>query len=85
MLLQLTNLTENCYNITTKQYVQFLENIKTNIVQAQLKAATSISKELTLLYWNIGKLVSEKINSDGWGAKVIDQLAQDLGKAFPGV
>lgn len=72
-------------NITTKQYVQFLENIKTNIAQAQLKAATSISKELALLYWNIGKLVSEKINSQDWGAKIIDQLAQDLGKAFPGV
>lgn len=71
--------------ISPKEYIKFLEHIKTNIQQAQLRAASSITKELTLLYWQIGKELTAKTESDGWGTKVIEKLAVDLGKAFPGI
>ena len=35
------------------------------------------------LYWSIGKAILEKQEKEGWGAKVIDRLAQDLKDAFP--
>lgn len=68
-----------------KNYAQFLEHIKKDIHQTQLKAALSVTQNLTLLYWRIGKDLSEKINIEGWGAKVVEKLAHDLEIAFPGI
>lgn len=69
--------------LTSPNYIAFLEQIKADILQAQLKAALSITTELTLLYWRIGKMLSEKIDVEAWGTKVIEQLAHDLGNLFP--
>ncbi len=66
-----------------ENYTQFLEQVKKDILQTQLKAALSVTKELTLLYWRIGKDLSEKMNVEGWGAKVVENLAKDLEKSFP--
>ena len=35
------------------------------------------------LYWEIGNSIIEKQNKNGWGSKVIDLLAGDLGEKFP--
>lgn len=72
-------------NPATKGYATFLTQIKTDIQQTQLKAATSVTQELILLYWRIGKELSTKIKVEKWGTKVIDSLAKDLEKAFPGI
>ncbi len=71
--------------VSTKEYVKLLENIKTDILQTQLKATLSVTKELTLLYWRIGKTISEKMNVEGWGTKVVERLACDLRKTLPGI
>ncbi len=68
-----------------KEYVKLLENIKIDILQTQLKAALSVTKELILLYWRIGKTISKKMKTEGWGTKVVEKLAHDLGKSFPGI
>lgn len=70
---------------SASEYTQFLENIKKDVLQTQLKAALSVTKELTLLYWRIGKSLSEKMSAEGWGAKVVETLAQDLKKSFPDI
>lgn len=79
------NIVKKSDNLISKEYAKLLEHIKIDILQTQLKAALSVTKELTLLYWRIGKTLSEKMNEEGWGAKVVETLAQDLGKAFPGI
>ena len=71
--------------VSAKEYAKLLENIKSDILQTQLKAALSVTKELTLLYWRIGKIISEKMGVEGWGTKVVERLAQDLRKSFPGI
>jgi predicted nuclease of restriction endonuclease-like (RecB) superfamily len=38
-----------------------------------------------LLYWSIGRDILARQDAEGWGAKVIDRLAKDLGTEFPGV
>nr|WP_232279125.1 DUF1016 N-terminal domain-containing protein [Rickettsia akari] len=35
-----------------------------------------------VLYWNIGKLILEHQNKEKWGAKVIQNISDDLRKAF---
>lgn len=71
--------------VLTREYAQLFENIKKDILQTQLKAALSVTKELTLLYWRIGKTISEKMGAEGWGTKVVEKLAQDLRDSFPDI
>lgn len=70
-------------NLPIKEYTKLLEHIKTDILQAQLKAALSVTKELTLLYWRIGKELAEKTKSEKWGMRVVEKLAHDLQNIFP--
>ncbi len=38
-----------------------------------------------MLYWSIGSDILTRQKEQGWGAKVIDRLAQDLRHAFPAI
>lgn len=64
-------------------YADWLTELKTQIHEAQQRAAQSINLELVLLYWNIGKAILTRQEKQGWGAKVVDRLAHDLRTAFP--
>ncbi len=68
-----------------KSYGNFLQQLKDDIQETQLKAALSVTKELTLLYWRTGKMLLEKVNKEGWGAKTLERLAKDLKDEFPNV
>lgn len=72
-------------NIKTQEYIKLLDHIKKDILQTQVKAAVCVTKELILLYWRIGKEISEKIKIQGWGTKVVEELAKDLESAFLGI
>lgn len=69
--------------INISSYVTILEELKTKIRLAQYKAVISASKEMIFLYWDIGKTILIQQDKQGWGAKVIDRLSQDLCKTFP--
>lgn len=69
--------------VDLKSYSQVFELLKSDIRQAQLKAALSVTRELTLLYWRTGKMISEKVNTEGWGAKTLERLARDIKEEFP--
>jgi predicted phage terminase large subunit-like protein len=71
-------------NITTF-YQPFLKEILERIQSARYAMLKSVSKETVLLYWDIGKSVSEKAQNEGWGKSVVEQLSKDLQKEFPGV
>ena len=55
--------------LTPNHYAQLLSQIKGDIQQSQLRAALSVTQELTSLYWRIGKKLSEMIQKEGWGPK----------------
>lgn len=69
--------------VDSKKYSQVFELLKSDIRQAQLRAALSVTKELTLLYWRTGKMLAEKVDKEGWGAKTLEKLARDLKEEFP--
>jgi len=58
-------------------------DVKDRIQAAQIRASLSVNRELTQLYWDIGRLIVDRQQREGWGAGVIDRLAADLRKAFP--
>ena len=66
-------------------YPVLLAELKAAIGRARLRTALSINRELTLLYWQIGREILARQTAAGWGAKVIERLAADLGAAFPGM
>ncbi len=66
-----------------KKYNQWLGELKNNIHQSRLQTALKVNTDMLLLYWYIGKQITEKIAAERWGTKVIEQLADDLQKEFP--
>ena len=72
-------------NPLPQNYDTLLEDLKTRIRQAQVKAALAVNRELVLLYWQIGKDILARQAQEGWGARVITRLSADLRKAFPGM
>lgn len=66
-------------------YDDFLSDLKKSIREAQVRAGLSVNRELIMLYWKIGRSILDEQQKQGWGAKIIDRLAADLNKSFPGV
>jgi predicted nuclease of restriction endonuclease-like (RecB) superfamily len=66
-------------------YAAWLAELKTHIHSAQQRATLAVNRELVLLYWQIGRDILERQGREGWGARVIERLAQDLRSAFPGM
>lgn len=64
-------------------YADWLQQIKSQIVQARQRAALAVNAELVKLYGHIGKEILNRQTAQGWGAKVVDRLANDLKAAFP--
>ena len=64
-------------------YQTWLTDLKTHIQTAQQRAALAVNQELLKLYWHIGNDILQRQQQQGWGSKIIDQLAQDLRRAFP--
>lgn len=64
-------------------YRIWIQEIKQRIRSAQLKAAVAVNEQLIMLYWDIGKQLVEKQQEDGWGSKVVEQMAKDLKNELP--
>jgi predicted nuclease of restriction endonuclease-like (RecB) superfamily len=67
------------------QYGQLLDEIKGRIQHAQVKAALSANAEMIQLYWDIGRMIHDRQQQDGWGAKVIPRLSTDIRNELPEV
>jgi predicted nuclease of restriction endonuclease-like (RecB) superfamily len=66
-------------------YAELLEDLKARVRTAQLKAAVAVNREMIQLYWDIGRLIVERQEREGWGKGIVDRLAKDIQKAFPGL
>ena len=68
-----------------QDYPGLLTEIKERIRSAQYEALKAVNKELVGLYWDIGRMIVERQDVEGWGKAVVEQLATDLRTEFPGV
>ena len=71
--------------IVLSGYPELLEALKERIRTSQVRAALAVSRELVVLYWSIGRPILARQSAKGWGARVVDRLAADLQREFPGV
>lgn len=70
---------------TNAEYKIFAEEIKRRVRDSQYAALIVVNKELVVLYRDIGQKIVDKQNKLGWGKAVVENLAIDLQKEFPGV
>ena len=54
------------------------------ISKAQSRALASVNREMITMYREIGRIVSEKTASDGWGKSTVSSLAAFLQSKIPG-
>ncbi|MFN2358913.1 MAG: YhcG family protein [Desulfotignum sp.] len=64
-------------------YAAVLEGLKERIQSERLHVVLSANAAMLLLYWDIGRIILERQEQQGWGARVIDRLSHDLKQAFP--
>ncbi len=67
------------------EYKAFIEEIKRRVRASQYAALKAVNKELILLYWDIGKSIVQQQNKSGWGKAIVETMAKDLQKEFPGI
>jgi predicted nuclease of restriction endonuclease-like (RecB) superfamily len=64
-------------------YQSTLKDLKERIANERLRVTLSANAAMVLLYWDIGQTILERQEQQGWGAKIIDRLSEDLKEAFP--
>jgi predicted nuclease of restriction endonuclease-like (RecB) superfamily len=76
---------ENNEHFLQTDYSHFLQDILTKIQSARYDMLRSVSRQMVLLYWEIGKVVSEKMQAKGWGKSIVERLSKDLQTEFPDI
>lgn len=66
-------------------YPKFLLEVKRLVSTSRTRTLVAATAEMTLMYWQIGKMIIDRQDAQKWGAKVIDRLSHDLKESFPGM
>jgi predicted nuclease of restriction endonuclease-like (RecB) superfamily len=64
-------------------YAEVLIKIKHRIQQTRLRVVLAANSAMVMLYWDIGRMILDRQERAGWGAKIIDRLSTDLREAYP--
>ncbi|MEK6814036.1 MAG: PDDEXK nuclease domain-containing protein [Nitrospirota bacterium] len=64
-------------------FAALLADVKRRIQTAQTRAVLAVNSELVRLYWDIGRIIAERHEREGWGAAVIPRLALKLKNELP--
>lgn len=66
-----------------KNYIHFLNDIKTRLKTAQIRAALAANKEQIKFYWQLGSELIEKQKAFKWGEQFLEKFSHDMRQAFP--
>ncbi len=69
--------------IMPADFATLLADVKIRIQASQTRAVLAVNAELTRLYWDIGRLIDERQQQEGWGAAVIPRLSNELRNELP--
>ena len=64
-------------------YAATLQEIKTHLRNARIRAILAANPVVIEAYWHTGKIILARQQEAAWGAKAIDRLAADLQETFP--
>lgn len=66
----------------TKDYVEWLADLKKRYRKAQVRAAVKVNEEMLRFYWSLGRDIINKNAEVQWGTGFLKQLSLDLQKEF---
>jgi predicted nuclease of restriction endonuclease-like (RecB) superfamily len=66
-------------------YQDMRDAIVARIRESRVRLVIQANTGMIELYWNIGSEILRRQRDEGWGAKVIDRLSEDVKEAFPGM
>ncbi|MCF6312132.1 MAG: PDDEXK nuclease domain-containing protein [Verrucomicrobiales bacterium] len=72
-------------NLTPPEEESTFSAIATLIQERRSRALQAVNTELIELYWEVGKILHLKTEREGWGKKVINELADYLKHNSPGL
>lgn len=72
-------------HLTTREYRDWLKEIKQRLRQAQVKAAVQVNVALLTFYWELGADIVERQKTAQWGSGFLKQLSADLMAEFPDI
>lgn len=67
------NLTDNF-----RGYAALLRKIKQRVLLAQQRVIYAANEEMLRMYWDVGEMLQQSQDADGWGKKTLQRLAVDL-------
>lgn len=67
------NLTDNF-----RGYAALLRKIKQRVLIAQQQVIYAANEEMLRMYWDVGEMLQQSQDADGWGKKTLQRLAVDL-------
>jgi predicted nuclease of restriction endonuclease-like (RecB) superfamily len=70
--------------LNEKPFYDFVIQVKEKIRKAQYESLKAVNRELLSLYWDLGELIVQKQEAHSWGKSVVEELAKELEKEFPG-
>lgn len=67
----------------TKDYVEWLTDLKKRYRKAQVRAAVKVNGEMLQFYWSLGRDIMVQNADAKWGSGFLKGLSLDLQKEFP--
>ena len=65
-------------NENFRGYATLLRKIKQRVLIAQQRAIYAANEEMLRMYWDIGGMLQQSQNAEGWGKKTLQRLSIDL-------
>jgi predicted nuclease of restriction endonuclease-like (RecB) superfamily len=64
---------------------QVFSEIVELIASSRFRAVRAVNTALLDLYWQVGEIISRKLEKAEWGDSVVDELAQFIARTHPGL
>ena len=65
-------------NNSTTNYPALLRQMNQRVALAQQRAIYAANEELLRMYWDLGQLLCQAKNADGWGKGTLSRLSEDM-------
>lgn len=66
-----------------RSYATLLRQIKQRVLLAQQRSIYAANEEMLRMYWDIGGMLQQSQQTDGWGKKTLQRLSVDLKNDYP--
>ncbi|MGX9672055.1 PDDEXK nuclease domain-containing protein [Mycobacterium sp. HM-7] len=64
-------------------YPELFDAVADHVQAGRQRAVAAANQELVVTYWQVGREIVARMEFEGWGARVVDRLADDLRERFP--